>query len=300
MQCGACDPWKAAWFSRSVSDRKAVLITGASSGIGEVTARVLVAHGFRVFLGVRVLADGERVATSIGERCTPVRLDVTDGASIAAAADTIGKAGGIYGLVNNAGIAVGAPLEYIPLDALHRQFDVNVFGVVAVTQAMLPMLRRSLGRIVNVGSIAGRTALPVMGPYSASKAALDLLTQSLRMELAPAEIAVSYVEPGSHRSAIWARGQRDADAMEAQLPPVALDHYGTLMRGMRAIARDQAARAGDPQNVARAIAQALESPRPRARYTVGKDTRARRFIGLLPARTREFAIARFVAKAAKS
>jgi NAD(P)-dependent dehydrogenase (short-subunit alcohol dehydrogenase family) len=268
-------------------ERKTVLITGASSGIGEVTAAELVRRGFRVFAGVRNPADGVRLAAALGPRCTPIELDVSDSESIAAAVTTLRASGGIYGLVNNAGIAVAGPLEFLPIDDLRRQFEVNVFGAIAVTQALLPQLRSSVGRIVNVGSIAGRAALPVAGPYGASKAALDMLTQSLRMELLPFDVQVSYIEPGSHRTPIWGRSRHAAELLRARLPSIAGDYYGGAIESLDA-AMDAAERgAGDPLHVAQAIAHALESIRPKPRYTVGKDTRLRFVLSLLPLRLKE-------------
>jgi NAD(P)-dependent dehydrogenase (short-subunit alcohol dehydrogenase family) len=280
-----------------MAERKAVLITGASSGIGEVTAGELLRRGFRVYAGIRSDADAARLAAA-GPRCTPLRLDVTDPASIAAAAEVLRDAGGVYGLVNNAGIAVSGPLEYLPLDDLRRQFEVNVVGAIAVTQALLPLLRRSLGRVVNVGSIAGRTPLPIVGPYSASKAALDSLTQSLRMELAPFDVLVSYIEPGSHRTPIWERSRREGARLRARLSPLARDYYGSVIGAMDALSSAQERRGGNPLRVAEAIAHALESPRPKCRYTIGVDTRLRFVIGLLPARLREGAILRRLSNAA--
>ena len=166
---------------------------------------------------------------------------------------------------------------------MRRQFAVNVFGALAVAQALLPLLRRSLGRIVNVGSISGRAALPITGPYAASKAALDSFTQSLRLELAPFDVLVSYIEPGAHRTPIWDRSRRAAGVMRAALPPLALDRYGDQLAAMAALAGAAERHAGDPLHVARAIAHALQSPHPKARYTVGRDTRIRFVFGLLPA-----------------
>jgi NAD(P)-dependent dehydrogenase (short-subunit alcohol dehydrogenase family) len=282
-----------------MAERKAVLVTGASSGIGEVTVRELLRRGFRVYAGVRSSADAARLATS-GPRCSPLQLDVTDPASIAAAAATVREAGGIYGLVNNAGIAVAAPLEYLPLDDLRRQFEVNVVGALALTQALLPLLRRSLGRIVNVGSIAGRAPLPIAGPYSASKAALASLTASLRLELSPFDVLVSYVEPGAHRTPIWERSRRDAARLRGRLPPLARDYYGAAIDAMDALTSAAERRAGDPLRVADAIAHALESAHPRARYTVGADARLQLAFGLLPAPWRERMILRRLRDAASA
>jgi NAD(P)-dependent dehydrogenase (short-subunit alcohol dehydrogenase family) len=259
-------------------ERKPVLITGASSGIGEVTARELVRRGFRVFAGVRTSADGARLAAQIGPRCTPVNLDVTDAASI----------------------AVSAPLEYLPLAELRRQFEVNVIGALAVTQALLPFLRRSLGRVVNVGSIAGRTALPIAGPYGASKAALDMLTQTLRMELQPFDVLVAYIEPGSHRTPIWERSRRSATALRTRLPALAIDYYGDAIDAIGSLMTAAERRAADPLPVAAAIAHALESAHPRARYTIGKDTRTRFVLGVLPTQLKERAIRRRLASATRA
>jgi NAD(P)-dependent dehydrogenase (short-subunit alcohol dehydrogenase family) len=279
--------------------RQAVLITGASSGFGEATARLLAERGFLVYAGVRRAQDGERVAASIGERCIPVIIDVTDAASITAAAQHLHASGGIDALVNNAGIALAGPLEYLPVDELRRQFEVNVFGVIAVTQAMLPMLRVSVGRIVNVGSMGGRLAFPLLGAYAASKSTLDMLTTVQRMELRPFGINVSYIEPGSHKTAIWNSSEAAADAMQARLPTQALDEYAGPLRAIRAISHAQAKRGDDPIHVAEAIAAALTALRPKTRYTVGTDTRVRGILLALPARLRERLITSVMAKAAK-
>jgi len=283
-----------------MTSRKAVLITGASSGFGEITARLLAERGFLVYAGVRRAEDGDRVAATIGERCVPVIIDVTDAQSIAAAALRLREAGGIYGLVNNAGIALPGPMEYFPLDELRRQFEVNVFGAVAVTQAMLPLLRASLGRIVNVGSITGRSAIPMMGAYCSSKSALNAITNVARMELESFGIAVSYIEPGSFRTPIWNRSEAASEEMMGKFPPQALDQYSGLISGTRAFAKEQARSSGDPIAVAEAIAAALTASRPKARYTVGKDTRMLILLNFLPLSMRDRLLASMMAKMAKT
>src|SRR5215475_8847089 len=194
---------------RPMSDRTsapAVVITGASTGIGAACARFLADRGFQVFAGVRNRQAGEALTTGRTARLTPIYLDVTEERSIQEAAELITRRVGdvgLAGLVNNAGIAIGSPLEVIPIDLLRRQFEVNVFGQIAVTQAFLPLLRKGHGRIVNMGSIAGRATIPLMGPYSASKFALEALTNALRLELQPWGIPVSVIEPGATATPIW-------------------------------------------------------------------------------------------------
>jgi NAD(P)-dependent dehydrogenase (short-subunit alcohol dehydrogenase family) len=179
----------------------AVLVTGASSGIGEATASHLASLGFRVFAGVRKDEDAERLR----ERVTPVKLDVVDEESIATARREVEEAApdGLAGLVNNAGVSVSGPVEFIPLEELRRQLEVNVIGQVAVTQAFLPAIRRARGRIVNVSSVGGRVALPLMSPYNASKFALEAVSDSLRREVRQFGVHVAVVEPGAIRTRIW-------------------------------------------------------------------------------------------------
>src|SRR4051812_39464080 len=180
-----------------MSAPRAVVVTGASTGIGEAIARRMDA-GFRVFAGVRKEEDAERLRAA-GANIEPVLLDVTDQASIDAAAATVKAAvrdQGLAGLVNNAGIAVSAPLEFLPVDELRNQLEVNVVGQVAVTQAFLSDIRTAKGRIINIGSIGGKVAFPLAGAYAASKFAMEAITDSLRRELRPWGIEVSIVEPG--------------------------------------------------------------------------------------------------------
>ena len=248
-----------------------MVITGSSTGIGRACALHLDSLGFRVFAGVRKPEDGERLREEGSERLTPVLMDVADPASIEAARakveDAIGGRG-LDGLVNNAGIAVSGPLEFLPLDELRRQLEVNVIGQIAVTQAFLPALRRAGGRIVNIGSIGGKMALPFVGPYAASKFAMEGLTDSLRRELKPHGVSVSIVRPGAIRSEIWDKGQAKAEELTDQMPFEALEVYGKQIEGGRAAARKRAEEAVPAQEVADVVAHALTSDRPRTRYLV--------------------------------
>lgn len=274
----------------------AVLITGASSGIGAACAVALDRLGWRVFAGVRNEADGRRLAETASPRLRPVLIDVTDEASIAAAARTIGKATGgtgLSGLVNNAGIVVPGPVEAVPMDLVRRQFDVNVIGQVAVTQAMLPLLRTARGRIVNIGSVSGRIASPFLGFYAASKFALEALTDSLRVELRHWDILISIVEPGCVVTPIWAKSQTTADQLLKDVPPDVLELYGRDIETFRATTARLGDRGMPVERVARAVVHALTARRPKSRYPLGVDTRLSIVLfRFLPERLRDWIVRR--------
>jgi NAD(P)-dependent dehydrogenase (short-subunit alcohol dehydrogenase family) len=276
-----------------------VVVTGASTGIGEACAIRLDRQRFRVFAGVRREVDGGALKQKASDRLTPVILDVTDEASIKSAVDTVaatlGEAG-LSGLINNAGIAVAGPLEFLPIEELRKQFEVNVIGQIAVTQAFLPLLRKGHGRIVNMGSIAGKSAMPFAGPYCASKFALEALTDSLRMELLPWNIPVSIIEPAYVTTPIWQKSLRAGERMAAMLPPQAHELYGHAIASMDNIVSN--IRKTAPNNnvpadvVARAVEHALTANRPRTRYLVGTAALLRVLLAILPDRTRDRLIMR--------
>lgn len=273
-----------------------VVVTGASTGIGRACALRLDRMGWRVFAGVRRPADGEALRAKASARLLPVELDVTDEASIARAAGRVaadtGDAG-LGGLVNNAGISVAGPLEFLPLEELRRQLEVNVTGQVAVTQAFLPLIRKGNGRIVFMGSISGRLATPFLGPYAASKFALEAIADALRVELRPWGIRVSIVEPGSIATPIWEKGQDAADELEQQLSPRGHELYDPAIAAVRQAARDAAARGVPPGRVAKAVAHALTAPRAKTRYLVGNDARLQlTMASLLPDRARDSLVSR--------
>jgi NAD(P)-dependent dehydrogenase (short-subunit alcohol dehydrogenase family) len=213
-----------------------------------------------------------------------VLLDVTDAEQVAAAAEGVER---LDGLVNNAGIAIAMPLEFVPLDELRHQLEVNLVGQIAVTQALLPALREARGRIVFVGSIAGRSALPFLGPYAASKHALEAVADSLRVELQPWGIAVSIVEPGTIRTPIWARGAAKADELLAAGESRVEELYGGRIAAMRRVAAKRGAAGAPPEAVAKVIEEALTADRPRTRSLVGRDARIRATIERLPSRARD-------------
>jgi NAD(P)-dependent dehydrogenase (short-subunit alcohol dehydrogenase family) len=260
-------------MTTSAPDRGAVLITGASSGIGRACAIHLDRLGFRVLAGVRRDADGESLRAKASPRLTPVIIDVADGESITAAAARVDELApeGLAGLVNNAGIAVTGPLEFIDLDRVRRQFEVNFFGQLAVTQAMLPALRRRRGRIVNMSSMSGRLAAPFYGPYAASKHALEAASDALRGELAPWGIDVVVIEPGAIDTPIWERGMDLArDTVEALPADGRALYEHEIEAGLRSI-EEQGQRGIAVEGVAEVVGRALMTPRPRVRYVIGRD-----------------------------
>jgi NAD(P)-dependent dehydrogenase (short-subunit alcohol dehydrogenase family) len=250
-----------------------VLVTGASTGIGEATVVHLRELGFDPIAAVRKDEDAERLE---GRGLRTTRIDVTDADQIAAARDALGDEP-LAGLVNNAGIAVAAPLEFLPIDRLRQQLEINLIGQVAVTQAFLPALRRARGRIVNVSSIGGRVALPLVSPYNASKFALEGVSDSLRRELRPQGVDVILIEPGGVKTPIWDKGERLADEMLADgMPAEAERLYGRTIEALRAQTARIAQETGiEPREVAEVIGTALTASRPRARYLVGRDAKIR-------------------------
>lgn len=281
-----------------MSDAKgAVVITGASSGIGRASARLLAAEGFEIFAGVRRKADGEALRNERPGRIVPILLDVTDHESVRAATEQVGlllEGGRLAGLVNNAGIVVAGPLEFVSLEDFERQMAVNVTGPLAVTQAFLPLLRPGRGRIVNMGSISGRFASPMLGPYAASKFALEALTDALRRELASQGILVSLIEAGPVATPIWEKSRQAATRAES---PQAMALYGRLIQATRRYTAQAEERAVSAEAVARVVLHALTAARPKTRYLVGKKVRWEALaVRLLPDRLFDWLVARSLAR----
>ncbi len=256
---------------------KYALITGASTGIGYASAAALADSGFHVFAGVRSESDGERIRVQSGGKLEPVILDVTNLEDIAAARahveKTVGNSG-LHGLVNNAGIAVAGPLEFIPMKDFQRQMDVNVNGLVAVTQAFLPLLRAASGRLCCISSTSGYLSTPFTASYCASKFAVEAIGDALRMELAPWNIRVSLVEPGASDTPIWQKGKVEIDALLEYMPPECLMLYGRVIKMLRDDL-DKMARSAAPVNtVSRCVVHALTARRPKTRYRCAKGRRA--------------------------
>jgi NAD(P)-dependent dehydrogenase (short-subunit alcohol dehydrogenase family) len=278
--------------------RGVVVITGTSSGIGRACALRMDRAGFEVFAGVRSDSDADDLRSEASERLRPLTIDVADSDSIVAAAATVaGAVGdrGLAGLVNNAGITVQGPLEFVPIEDLRRQYEVNVVGQVATIQALLPLLRRARGRIVNMSSIGGRVANAFLGPYQSSKFAIEALTDALRKELRPWGIHVVAIEPGSIDTRMWSKGIDSGRETVESLPPDGRELYGDQLQAVLAMAQKVAERAIPPDRVAKVVERALTARRPRTRYLVGPDARVQLAIGkLLPDRAADAVEARLM------
>ena len=278
-----------------MADAATVLVTGASSGIGQACALRLDASGMRVFAGVRRQADADALAARASARLTPLLLDVTDTDSIAAAAATVSSevgAHGLDGLVNNAGVSGGDPVEFADLDAVRAMLEVNLVGPMAVTKAFLPRIRNARGRVVCVGSIGGRYAVPFLSAYSASKAGVAAFCDSLRVELAPWGIRVVLIEPGAVATAIWGKGRATLEERSALLPAAATALYGGAVEAMRRVTERVERAAVSPDRVARVVERALTTAHPRTRYLVGVDARVQATVRRLPAPVRDTLLVR--------
>lgn len=272
----------------SIENNRAVLITGASTGIGAACVLHLDRLGFTVFAGMRKLEDARVLQQAGSDRVVPVQLDVTDTATIQQSKVIVSKrlgSDGLYGLVNNAGIAVPAPLEAIPIPDLRRQLEVNVIGQVAVTQAFLPLIRQARGRIVNMGSIAGISTIPLMGPYSASKFALEAITDALRLEVQQWGIQVSIIEPGAIATPIWNKSATEATEREATIEAELRTLYQPVVDAVRKVVGEASKRAISADAVAKVVEEALTADSPKTRYLVGTDAKLRAImVKLLPDR----------------
>jgi NAD(P)-dependent dehydrogenase (short-subunit alcohol dehydrogenase family) len=236
---------------------------------------------------VRSDAAATRIA-ALHAKLRPLRIDVTDRAAIAAAAETVAASGSpLRGVVYSAGIALGGPLEFLPVDELRRVFEVNVFGALEVSQAFLPQLRAQRGRLVFVGSISGRLPIPFVAPYSASKFALRAFTDALRVELAAAGVGVALIEPGDVKTPIWGKALAAREMLQGLLPAEALVHYGREIEGLFKELEGAERGAMPVEVVTRAIQHALTARKPRANYVLGAPARAGSILAMLPASLRD-------------
>ena len=285
----------------NTAHERAIVVTGASTGIGRESVLALLDAGFRVFAGVRSgnAADALRgdVPPAGAGRFEALELDVTHEAQIRAAVAQVerrvGEAG-LWGLFNNAGIAIAGPMEHVTSDDLRRQLEVNVIGQAAVTRAFIPLLRRARGRILTTGSTSGFIAVPGLGPYSMSKYAMEAFSDSLRRELRPWGIEVSLLQPGTIATEIWGKGLSQFDDLMREPPPGLVENYGGLLNSMHELARDSARRAAPAAVVARDVVHAFAARRPRTRYCMGTDAGAQQWISRLPDRWADALFAKFL------
>jgi NAD(P)-dependent dehydrogenase (short-subunit alcohol dehydrogenase family) len=268
-------------------NERAVVVTGASTGIGKATALFLDELGFSVFAGVRKEADREALKKEGSDRLTPIILDVTDGDTIAAAVTAVAQAtsGGVFSLINNAGLSLNGPLELVPTAEIKRLFDVNVLGVLETTKVFLPMLRKQQGRIINISSGHGLLAIPDKSVYAASKFALQAISDSLRVELKPFGVSVSCVVVGKVETAVLGKIVADRENMIAGADPELASLYSPLIeffdkevKGLPGIA---------PVEVARVVAGALTAKRPKPRYLIGPGAKKMKNLARLPVGLRD-------------
>ncbi|MFJ1647557.1 SDR family oxidoreductase [Streptomyces sp. NPDC088258] len=250
-------------------DRKLVVVTGASTGLGASAARELARQGFHVLAGVRRDRDADAIRSTGVE---PVILDITTSEHVEAlAARVADDPRPLHALVNNAGVQVNAPVEALPLARWRQVFEVNLFGHIAVTQALLPALLRAKGRVINISSIGGKYAMATYGAYAGAKFALEAVSDSLRREVAPLGVQVVVVEPGGVRTEIAARGIATANDLAARMTPEQEERYGDLVRANNELMASGTASGLTADAAARVIAKAVTARRPRTRYTAGRD-----------------------------
>ena len=262
------------------SQTKTVLITGASTGIGYECASRMSKLGWKVYAGVRKESDGKRVEEELGKNVKAVLLDVTKPADVSAFKNTLADSGQrLDGLLNNAGIAIGGPVEVLSVEEYRRSFDVNFFGQIRLIQELLPFLRESKGRIVNMSSLAGKLSQPMMSAYCSSKHALEALSDSLRMELAVFDVKVIVIEPGAIKTPIWDKGSASAKSLsesiegKVSMTAKAKELYQKQLRAIEK-AIHVAGKNGVPASmVADALEKALTADRPKTRYKVGRDSK---------------------------
>lgn len=279
-----------------MSTMKSVLITGASTGIGRASALRLDSEGFQVFAGVRKPGDGDGLKKASTGGLIPVMLDVTDAKSIAAVVKTVSEKtnGELFGLMNNAGLTGGGPVEMVPISKIRSIIEVNLISIFAVTQAFLPMLRKSKGRIINTGSIFGLIALPGRSIYAATKFALEAISESLRLELRPFGITVSVLEPGAIATEIWRKGSASTDEIIEQSQPGIYELYEPLLQFYKKKFAEQKYLA--PEAVADCVFHAFTARKPKRHYVVGNDAKFMLWIERLPESIRDWFVYKTIYK----
>ena len=274
---------------------RSVVITGASTGIGAASAKLLLDRGFRVFGSVRKQADADRLTGVLGVNFIPLLFDVTDEAAVKAAAMKVRAALGdetLAGLVNNAGIAIAGPVLELPVEQFRKQMDINVIGPIIATQAFGPLLgvdpqlKGAKGRIVMISSVAGRSGNPMTPAYAASKHAIEGLSESLRRELMLFGIDVIIIAPGAVKTPIWGK------ADELDMSVYKNSPYLAAMGKVRDFTKHLSQIGLPPERIAERVAEALTSPNPKVRYQITPDPMRHLITGMLPKRTVDRMIAK--------
>ena len=272
-------------MTASPKTQEIVIITGASSGIGAATARELARRGFHVLAGVRRDRDADAIR---GPGIEPLIIDITNPDHIRALADRVygdpqGRA--VRALINNAAVAVNAPVEAFALDAWRRLFEVNLFGHIAVTQTLLPALIRNKGRVINISSVGGKIAMATYGPYAGTKFALEAVSDALRRELAPFGVHVVVIEPGAVRTEMAGAAIANARALASAMTPEHSQRYGGLVQAITAQTASFTGSGLSADAAAKVIAKAVTARKPRTRYTIGRDAALLTFLArILPDR----------------
>lgn len=271
--------------------QRAVVITGTSSGIGRAAALHLDELGFKVFAGVRKEEDGRALSEDASDTLTPILLDITNNNSIAAAVNTVTEAtsGELFGLVNNAGLSLNGPLELVPVSDIKKLIDVNVIGLLAVTKAFLPLLRRSRGRIVNISSGHGLLAIPDKSVYAASKFAVQAISDALRVELRPFGVSVSCLAVGKVDTAVLGKIVADREAMIRTADPDTVELYSPLIEFFDREVKDLPGTT--PLEVGRVVAEALTAAKPKAHSLVGPGAKKMKNLARLPVGLRDWLLA---------
>jgi NAD(P)-dependent dehydrogenase (short-subunit alcohol dehydrogenase family) len=274
-----------------------VFISGSSSGIGEACALGLDERGYDVFAGVRNEEDGKSLCQRASQRLQPVIVDITNPDQIKTAFETVRQTLGekpLVGLINNAGISVGGPLEFVPIDRLRHILEVNLIGHISVSQLFISLLRKSQGRIINVGSVSGIFASPLMGPYCASKYAMEAISDVMRRELKPWNIKVSVLEPGIIATKIWGKASIQAERAIKEAPEEVLHLYGSLIEHVQKHVKDIDKKAQSPEVVVRAVIHALTARRPKTRYLIGPRAKPQKVMSWLPDNIQDRIVASFL------
>ena len=279
-----------------IANEQAIVVTGASTGIGKATALHLDKLGFRVFAGVRKEVDGQALKKEASDKLRPIFLDVTDGDSLATAVDTVTKEtdGDLYGLVNNAGLSLNGPLELVPTSEIRQLMDVNVLGLLAVTKAFLPLLRQNKGRIINISSGHGLLAVPDKSVYAASKFAVQAITDSLRVELCPFDVSVSSIVVGKVDTAVLGKIIADRDKMIEAAPAEVVKLYSPLVEFFNKEVKELP---GIPAiEVGKVVAQALTTEKPKAQYLIGPGAKKMKNLARLPVGLRDWLMVKAIYK----